>query len=185
MPRLGFIRPLPDWFEDQNVWDPAAERIHGITREELLHSDLAPAEVAFVFDRARAGRVLACDTGRAGLDRQWLRYLYQAARRSRMPAIAEAMPSDFAGMLARDACIGPDTVEALFEIAPQISHRAAEDAAHWAWIVAALATLADISARPAGGGAALGRAPRDIIEMLSDCMPAAPDEVQYRSMPGL
>jgi hypothetical protein len=67
------IRPLPDWTH----WDDEAARLHGITREALLHHGRPPETVARMLNEALAGRTVYCD-GWAH-DYAWLGALYEAA----------------------------------------------------------------------------------------------------------
>lgn len=180
------IRPSRSWREGPNMWDPAAEAIHGIARSELLDAGQAPAEVVLAFDRARKGKLLVSDTGPGGVDARWLRKPYEAASESRYPIIAEVDPADLCAAVLEVVRLAPAALDALLEIAPQASHRAAEDAARSAWIVATLVTLADM-ASPGGRAAevaALGHSPRALVELLGDRLPKAPDEWEYRPMPG-
>ena len=39
------IRPAPDWIEDDDLWDPMAVMIHGISREQLLDEGEDPRRV--------------------------------------------------------------------------------------------------------------------------------------------
>jgi hypothetical protein len=181
------IRPLRSWREDPNTWDPAAERIHGISPRELVDGGRPAGEVVLAFDQARSGKSIVSDTGRDGVDARWLRKLYQAARKPRYPAIARADPSHFWWPFMQEAGLSTEALEAVREIAPQASHRAAEDAARPAWIVAVMATLADMASNggKAADLAALGRSPRDLVDLLGDRLPKAPNDWDYRPMPGM
>jgi hypothetical protein len=88
------IRPLRSWHEDPNVWDLAAERIHGISRRELVEFGRPAGEVTLAFDEARAGKSIITDTGRDKVDARWLRRLYHAARKPRDPGFARVRPAD-------------------------------------------------------------------------------------------
>ena len=180
------IRPLRAWMEDPKTWDPAAERIHGISRRELVDSGRPAGEVALAFDQARAGKSIVSDTGHDGVDARWLRKLCQAARKPRYPAVARVDPSHF-WWPVQESGLGPDGFEAVRQIAPQASHRAAEDAARPAWILAVMATLADMASNggKAAQVAALGRLPRDLVDLLGDRLPKAPNDWDYRPIPGI
>ena len=67
------IRPEPDWTH----WDPAAEQLHGISRQALERHGRAPGAVCKRLNDALAGRIVYCD-GWAH-DYPWLARLYDAA----------------------------------------------------------------------------------------------------------
>lgn len=67
------IRPEPDW---QN-WDPAAERLHGINRAQLLAHGRPAREVALLLSRELRGETLYTDAW--GSDLSWLSLLFDAA----------------------------------------------------------------------------------------------------------
>ena len=72
------IRPAEDWTH----WDPAAEALHGISREAVLRHGRDVDTVAAELNRALAGLTLYCD-GWAH-DYAWLNRLFDAA--GRVPA---------------------------------------------------------------------------------------------------
>jgi hypothetical protein len=67
------IRPAPDWTH----WDPAAEHLHGITRETVVKHGRDIGEVAAQLNRLLRGLTLYCD-GWAH-DYAWLNKLFDAA----------------------------------------------------------------------------------------------------------
>jgi hypothetical protein len=67
------IRPADDWTH----WDPAAERLHGISRDAALRHGREIGAVAAHLNRELAGLTLYCD-GWAH-DYAWLNRLYDAA----------------------------------------------------------------------------------------------------------
>ncbi|MDB5856513.1 MAG: hypothetical protein JWQ76_202 [Ramlibacter sp.] len=73
--RCMLIRPEPEWTH----WDPAAERLHRITREQLLRNGLPIGEVAEELNFHLCGRTLYTD-GWAH-DYSWLAVLYDAVCR--------------------------------------------------------------------------------------------------------
>lgn len=125
--RSWLIRPLDVWLA-ADVWDPAAQAVHGIAREELLASGLPVEQVAQeLADACRDGLVLA-DGGVH--DRYWLAVLYDAIGRE--PPFALGDFHDHAVALALRAARDPQRAIASSELEAQIrfprTHRAAADA---------------------------------------------------------
>ncbi len=73
--RKLLVRPLPGWTH----WDPAAERIHGLTRERLQAEGCAPAEVATRLEADLKGMLAFSDA--PDFDRGWLAALYRGIGR--------------------------------------------------------------------------------------------------------
>lgn len=71
--RCTLVRPMPGWTH----WDPAAQRIHGLTREHLLAHGRDAVEVAQSMNHDLAGLTVYCD-GWAH-DYPWLAGLFDAA----------------------------------------------------------------------------------------------------------
>jgi hypothetical protein len=67
------IRPEPDW----QSWDPEAERLHGIDREQLVQHGRPVREVASQLNRELRGETLYTDAW--GSDLSWLSLLFDAA----------------------------------------------------------------------------------------------------------
>jgi hypothetical protein len=67
------VRPMAAWTH----WDPAAERLHGLSREMLLRHGREPAEVAARLNQSLAGESVYTD-GWAH-DYTWLAILFDAA----------------------------------------------------------------------------------------------------------
>ena len=67
------IRPVDDWTH----WDPAAEQLHGITRDAVLRHGRDVVTVAAMLNRQLQGLTLYCD-GWAH-DYTWLNRLFDAA----------------------------------------------------------------------------------------------------------
>jgi hypothetical protein len=70
------VRPAPDW----NHWSPAAERLHGIRRADLLEYGLPAVAVAQELNHELCGRTLYTDAWVH--DYSWLALLYDVARRA-------------------------------------------------------------------------------------------------------
>lgn len=69
----GLVRPEPDWLH----WDPAAEALHGISRELLLEKGRPPRWMAEQINQRLRGQTVYCDGW--GQDYPWLARLYDAA----------------------------------------------------------------------------------------------------------
>lgn len=69
----GLIRPEPDWLH----WDEAAEALHGISRELLLHKGRPVRWMAEQINLRLRGQTVYCDGW--GQDYPWLARLYDAA----------------------------------------------------------------------------------------------------------
>ena len=67
------IRPAPDWTH----WDPAAERVHGISRAQLLAEGRTVVEVAALLNGRLAGNRVFSDAW--SFDLSWVGRLYDAA----------------------------------------------------------------------------------------------------------
>jgi len=69
----GLVLPEPDWLH----WDPAAEALHGISRELLQRHGRPAAWMAGQLNERLAGQTVYCDGW--GQDYPWLARLYDAA----------------------------------------------------------------------------------------------------------
>lgn len=69
----SLIRPEPGW--DPEAWDPVAEEIHGISREELTRAPAAWTVATELLSRV-AGRTVFSDA--PGHDGRWVRMLLDA-----------------------------------------------------------------------------------------------------------
>jgi hypothetical protein len=112
------IRPTTQWLH----WDPAAEQLHLITRDQLLRHGLPVAAVVERLDAALAGRTVYTDGW--GNDYSWLSTLYEAAG---------ARPSfqldNLQKLLTQDELRRWDATKAqVFEEAALARHRASADA---------------------------------------------------------
>lgn len=73
--KAWLIRPTAAWLRD-GVWDPSAERLHGIDKERLLAEGLAPEVVLKQLREALAGARVVSDAVAA--DDGWLAELHRA-----------------------------------------------------------------------------------------------------------
>ncbi len=69
------IRPEPDW----TVWDPAAECIHRIPRDQVVREGMPPSAVVAQLEALLTGQTLYCDAWLH--DHHWLHRLYAATSR--------------------------------------------------------------------------------------------------------
>jgi DNA polymerase III epsilon subunit-like protein len=69
------VRPTAEWLS--TPWDPKAEKVHGISREELLAAGEPAASVLEKLKGVAADRRLYSDD--VGHDERWLKMLIQAA----------------------------------------------------------------------------------------------------------
>ncbi len=67
------IHPAPDW----SHWDPEAERVHGIDRQELLVHGRSVVEVAALLDARLAGNCVYSDGW--SFDASWVARLFDSA----------------------------------------------------------------------------------------------------------
>lgn len=145
--RSILIKPTEEWLGWKTGWNPRAERVHGITLDELLQNGLEPAEACDRLNRELQQAEIAFDTGADAHDARWLSILYRAASAEPNFPIAR-LPSDACILgYARTLGISDDVVRQLDLLAPKPIHRAALDAAHWAWWRVALQLIVDEDAQ--------------------------------------
>jgi hypothetical protein len=126
------IRPSWQWLEMKS-WDPAAEALHGISRDMLKAEGKSCAEVAARMNEALAGRGLVSDSPSA--DTRWLWQMLDEAGTT--PTFQIANLSADALIVAAAEKLGILDLEYTWveketaRLAPR-THRAAADAAYWA-----------------------------------------------------
>lgn len=89
------IRPLDGW----QMWDGAAETLHGITREHLQMRGVDVVTAAEMLNRALGGMTVYSDAW--GNDRTWLALLFDCAERAqgfRLAALSELLDEDQLGL---------------------------------------------------------------------------------------
>ncbi len=69
----SLVRPEPHWTH----WDPAAQRLHHITRDSAVQHGRPPSELAHELNRALRGKTVYTDAW--GNDYSWLGTLFEAA----------------------------------------------------------------------------------------------------------
>lgn len=141
--RSLLIRPTTEWLGWNTGWNDDAERLHGISLEKLLSEGLDPADACRKLNHDWQGEEVAFDTGPAAHDFRWVSILYKAAA---------ADPGFTLAQLSSDLCIlayarmlrVPEAIVLrLDRLAPKQTHRAAQDAAHWAWWRVALRLIGE------------------------------------------
>lgn len=70
---VWLIKPLEDWTH----WQESAEKVHGITRQQLLEEGQHPRQVADELNEILAGKTVFSDGW--GVDRTWLALLFYEA----------------------------------------------------------------------------------------------------------
>lgn len=137
------IKPTPEWLGWKTGWNEEAEKLHGISQEQLLADGLEPSNVCEILNREWQDAEIAFDTGPAAHDARWLSILYRAA--SSEPSFGMAQLSSDLAILAyaRMLRIPDATVLQLERLAPKTTHRAAADAAVWAWWRSVLRQISD------------------------------------------
>ena len=77
-PPSWLVRPHGDWLRDR-VWDPEAEKVHGLALPTLLQDGLDPAVVADLIERRVADTEVYSDN--PDYDQYWLDVLYDTLGR--------------------------------------------------------------------------------------------------------
>lgn len=141
--RSILIKPTREWLSWQTGWSEDAEQVHGISREQLLADGVEPSEVCERLNREFQEAEIAFDTGPAAHDARWLSILYKAAS-AELSFVLTKLSSDLCILgYARMARVPDAVVLQLERLAPKFTHRAASDAAHWAWQRLALRMIVD------------------------------------------
>lgn len=115
------ISPAPDWSMD--FWDPAAERLHGVSPKTLSELGVNPARACDRMSEALAGCEVYSDA--PDWDAFWLMRLFDAAGRKaqfRLRDFSQLMPA-----LTQDEKV--ELIRRADRLAPR-RHRAGEDALH-------------------------------------------------------
>jgi hypothetical protein len=88
--RSWLIRPRPEWLAN-GIWDPAAARLHGITREMLTAEGQAPERVAAELQASLDGFSVITDAVSA--DTFWLELLFDGRPPFRLGALRDLLIS--------------------------------------------------------------------------------------------
>lgn len=134
--RSWLIKPITRWRE-KGVWDPAAEKLHGITREQLERDGLPVDVVCSELTATIAGHCVLSDN--VGADDGWLSILFAAVGQevpfrleSALDLAREALRSCRPGLVTSDMdTVIIDALRCAKERHP-VEHRAGPDAARWA-----------------------------------------------------
>ncbi|QDO96416.1 hypothetical protein FNB15_03585 [Ferrovibrio terrae] len=141
--RSILVKPSAEWLSWKTGWNPEAERLHGISLEQLLREGIEAPKACGTLNYEWHDAEVFFDTGSGAHDSRWLSTLYRAA---------SLEPSFWLSDLSSDRCILSyarmsritDTrIRALEILAPKHTHRAAQDAAKWAWHYLAVKLIAD------------------------------------------
>ena len=126
------IRPPDHWWSDF-IWDPEAEKLHGIPRQTLLQDGHPPGEVASRLNEALEDRQLYSDS--PPYDEPWLLRVFMEARLSPAFALSKTSAVAVLGRLARAKSIDSQAFQRINAAAVQIEphrHRAEPDARYLA-----------------------------------------------------
>lgn len=124
------IRPEPEWTDAR--WDDDAEQLHGISPSKLIAHGEWPDAVAQRMNTALASRFLFSDSG---FDEHWLNQLFEASRFSQQFTVRRTSPKVLAREFAAKHALPATVLEHAIEHATRVyppTHRAAQDASHWA-----------------------------------------------------
>jgi hypothetical protein len=126
------IAPADEWLTPAYSWDPMAEALHGLQLDRLQAEGKSPKQVGRILNDQLHDRIVAFDTGPAGVDRYWLALLFAEAGLT--PAFkVSGTASDILATAAREYNVDKANLATIQEAAPRPTHRAASDAAHYAW----------------------------------------------------
>lgn len=141
--RSLLIKPAPEWLGWKTGWNADAENLHGISLEDLLKGGAEPAVICERLNQELDDCEVAFDTGPDAHDARWLSVLYGAG--AVVPAFPIAKTSSDICILgyARILRIPDNVIMALERVVPKTKHRAAADAARWAWWRVALRIIVE------------------------------------------
>jgi len=135
------ISPADEWLTPGFVWDPAAEGIHGLPLARLLSEGCPVRQVCNTLNDKLQGKVAVFDTGPDGVDRHWLDLLFAEGELVRAFRLGGSA-GELLQALATENGV-PEAAQAKIKMAaPPINHRAAQDAAHYAWRASAIQLMA-------------------------------------------
>jgi hypothetical protein len=126
------IKPPPHW-DMKPVWDPDAEKLHGITLRELIRDGKSPREIAVRMNQFLTGRVLYADSPVD--DERWLKLLFSEAATEpsfgTSPLNADLLAAQLAATLGWDTARYENAKVEAALVSPK-RHRAEADARYWA-----------------------------------------------------
>lgn len=138
------IAPADEWQTPAFSWDPTAQNIHGLSLQTLQINGLPASQVCQTLNRHLQDRVVIFDTGPDGVDRHWMDILFSEASDTRLFRLG-GPAGDLLKAIADDHRVPPAVQASIKAIAPPITHRAADDAAHYAWRAAAIVLASELS----------------------------------------
>lgn len=139
------ISPSDEWLTPGFTWDPTAEGIHGLPLARLQSEGRPVHQVCYALNEQLQGKVAVFDTGPDGVDRHWLDLLFVEGAQTRTFRLA-GPAGELLQALATENGLAEATQVKIKAAAPPTNHRAAQDAAHYAWRAAAIQLMA--SQRP-------------------------------------
>jgi hypothetical protein len=143
--RSILIKPSEEWLSWKTGWNPDAERLHGISLEQLYSEGIEVSKACEILNREWHGAEIAFDTGSDAHDSRWLSVLYRAAPNEPSFGLSDLSSDHCILSYARMSRITDDTIRTLETLAPRHAHRAAPDAARWAWYHLAIKLIAEHS----------------------------------------
>jgi DNA polymerase III epsilon subunit-like protein len=129
----GYLIKPPAHWDMKPVWDPDAQKLHGISLDQLAAQGHPPADIAIRMNERLAGRSLVSD--RPADDERWLRIIFADAgiepSFKMLTTRAAALAKQLAANLGLDET-GYEVTKDEAERASPTTHRAEADARHWA-----------------------------------------------------
>lgn len=131
------IAPADEWLTPEFTWDPIAEGIHGLPLTRLRAEGASPLEVCGVLNEWLADKIVVFDTGPDGIDGHWLDLMYFQSGLHRRFKLGGSTNEVLLALAAGCGLTNADLVQ-IIKRAPEATHRAAQDAAQYAWCAAAI-----------------------------------------------
>jgi len=122
------IHPVPEW-HIASAWDEAAERLHGISRDQLYAKGRSPADIIRRMNEVLADRELCSDA--PAWDGDWLRMIVSAGNIEPKFSVSQTDAHTVIGTVAREqAWEAKDCLAMMEKIERDYprTHRAADDA---------------------------------------------------------
>ncbi|MBS4047170.1 MAG: hypothetical protein KG075_12570 [Alphaproteobacteria bacterium] len=135
------IAPADEWLTPGFVWDPIAEAIHGLPLSRLRSDGVAPTKVCHALNQRLQDKTVVFDTGPDGLDRHWLDLLFMEGGQARQFKLGGPVGEILEVVASRNG-LSEEQLTSLKKMAPASNHHAAQDAAYYAWCMAAMQRMA-------------------------------------------
>jgi hypothetical protein len=126
------IKPPPHW-DMRPVWDPDAEKLHGISLRQLVRDGRSPQEIAGRMNQVLGGRELFADSPVD--DERWLKLFFDEAAIERRFSLGRVKADLLTAQLATAQGWDGARYEEMKAEAGRVSpkrHRAEPDARYWA-----------------------------------------------------